>query len=830
MDPGHDERGGAPPAGFHVEFSDGSHLVARVWLSVGSHPTTDQDMPDKELQKISGIGSATARRLSRHGIASLVDLAAAPLEQIMSATGMPRSRAKVLQTLANRSLGKPPAPADPAPRSTPVVLSGNGTKSDNAARFFDRELSWLAFARRVLEQVRREDLPLLERVKFAGIMGMLHDEFTMKRVSGLKRLMAKGKDRPLMAGLTVSEILERCRTELLLQSELLHEVILQQLMPALAHAGIAIHTYDELPAKQKKKLRRFFRDTIMPVLTPLAVDAEHPFPFISNLGLNLGVLVPQRDGGKHFVRIKVPGNRTRWVPVDDGGFVPLEQVIAANLDLLFPSAPSKVQQFRVTRAADGDPVNSELTVEEALREPGSIVRQVSGELKARRFAGVVRLEVDDSMPAKRVKWLGKQLGIEASDIYPTPGLLGLNDLMSFDVEGHDVLRLPKHRPVVNPRLRDLDRRDPGAIFDAIRSGDILVHHPYHSFDSSVLRFLESAAEDPHVLAIKLTIYRTSQDSPIIQALAEAARRGKQVAVLVEITARFDEAPNIAWGQYLEREGAHVAYGVESLKTHVKLALVVREEKHGLQQYLHVGTGNYHSGTARIYEDIGLFTCDPDLTTDAGIVFNALTGSMPLDECEHILVAPSTMRKRFVELIRREAKHARAGRTSGIRAKMNQLQDPELIEELYEASQAGVPISLNIRGVCILRPGVPGLSDNIKVFSVVGRFLEHSRLYRFENDGDARYFLGSADWMKRNLDRRIETIAPVRAESTRAAIDLIFETYDRDNTSAWDCQADGSYVRRQPTGDEVRAAQDVFRRAALLDGTPSLNLTPDGDGG
>jgi len=412
--------------------------------------------------------------------------------------------------------------------------------------------------------------------------------------------------------------------------------------------------------------------------------------------------------------------------------------------------------------------------------------------------------------AVHVHQLATQLGVTDGDIYVTKSILGAHDLMRLEAPGRPDLSFPRHEPVTHPRLRHVDDRDPAAIFEEIARGDILLHHPYVSFDSSVLRMIEAAAEDPDVLAIKLTIYRTSSNSPIPRALAEAARRGKQAAVLVEITARFDEAPNIAWGQYLEKEGVHVSYGVERLKTHVKLALVVREEEGEIRRYAHVGTGNYHSGTTRVYEDLGVLTADPEICDDVAAVFNSLTGSLPFGELRRFLVAPATMRKRFTELIRRESEHAAAGRPCGIRAKMNQLQDFEIIDELYGASQAGVPIELNVRGLCCLRPGVPGLSENIRVFGVVGRFLEHSRVFRFENGGEPEHFLGSADWMKRNLDRRVETILSVTDEQIQQQIDEILGVYARDNTSAWDCDADGVYRQRTPAeGEERRAAQEAF---------------------
>ncbi len=679
--------------------------------------------------------------------------------------------------------------------------------------FFDRELSWLVFARRVLAQVEDSSLPLFERIKFAGIMGMLHDEFFMKRMSGIKRRIRKKSIKLSLDGRTAAQQFEACRSELVQQDEILSDVIAGEILPALAAEGIPIVDYATVEESEQQMLRAYFEESVMPILTPLAVDAEHPFPFISNDALNLAVTLPT-DGEKQetFVRIKVPANRPRWVPLSTvPGFVPLEQVIAANLDLLFPARPpSRVHVFRVSRGAEGDvDPNADLS-EDELHEPGSIVRQVSAELKARRFAGVVRLQVETNMPDEIVAWIGKRLGVTADDVYPTSIFLGIDDLLSLDTEGRDDLQLPRHRPVTHDRLKQLPRLEYEAIFDRIQRGDILLHHPYDSFDTSVLRFIESAAVDPAVLAIKLTVYRTSKDSPIIQALAEAARRGKQVAVLVEITARFDEAPNIAWGRYLEREGVHVAYGVEKLKTHVKLALVVREERGQIRRYAHVGTGNYHTGTARIYEDLGVLTCHPEICDDVAKVFNQLTGALTAPEYRHLLVAPATMRDRFIELIRREAEHARAGRPAGIRAKINQLQDPPVIHELYLASQAGVPIELNVRGLCCLRPGTPGVSETIRVFGIIGRFLEHSRIYRFENGGDPEFFIGSADWMHRNLTNRVETITPVLDDEVKERLERILNVYSEDNCSAWDCQPDGTYVRRTPDGaQEHRAAQDVF---------------------
>ncbi len=694
---------------------------------------------------------------------------------------------------------------------------------DSPEAYFNRDLSWLAFAQRVLAQVEDPAVPLLERLRFAGIMGVLHDEFFQKRATLIRRGWPAAIADGGYQGWTPARLKAACREVIDEQSARLGEVFQTQIRPALREAGIAILDYSELSPQQKQDLAHYFQTQVQPILTPLAVDAEHPFPFISNLGLNLGIEVLER--GKRvprFVRIKVPGNRPRWVPLPDGaGFVPLEQVISAHLQDFFPDVQSlAVYTFRVTRGeasersadAEGhDPELEHLT-------PGLIVSQVERRLMARRFAKATRLQVSHRMPEALRLWLAEQLELSADDIYLNDNVMGKSDLTQFRPEGHPELRFPPHEPQTHPRLRRLLPGDHGAIFEEIQRGDILVHHPYQSFDSSVLRFLESAARDPRVLAMKLTIYRTSSDSPIIRALLEAARSGKQVAVLVEITARFDEAPNIAWGQRLESAGAHVTYGIENLKTHLKLALVVREEEDGIRRYVHCGTGNYHSGTARAYVDLGLLSCDPQLCADVADVFNELTSATDYPDYRRLVVAPDHLRQRFTEMIQREAEHARAGRPSGIRAKMNQLSDVQMIRELYLASQAGVQITLDVRGLCCLRPGVAGLSESIRVFSVVGRFLEHSRIYRFENGGDPEYFIGSADWMQRNLDRRIESVTPVTDPQLRRELDAILQSYDADNCSAWDLQSDGRYVRRGPDrgdGNGVPPAEPVCVQDRLI---------------
>ena len=681
--------------------------------------------------------------------------------------------------------------------------------------YINRELSWLSFALRVLALAEDPDTPLLERIKFAGIMGMLYDEFAMKRIGGLRRRIEKKNNRISPDGYTPAEELELCRKELHRQSVRFCRLVEDGLRPALARAGIPILNYDQLNDIGRSRMRQYFRDSVEPILTPLAVDAGHPFPFISNLGINLAISMKDSGHKKpRFVRMKIPPNRPRWVEVPGGGYIPLEQVIAANLNLLFPTATNiECYEFRLTRGAKDDPWDRiPLTEEEPDLLPGSIIGMVTKELSARKFAGVVRLQVDKRMPVEMQQWLAGQLKADPADIEIWYSLMGLNDLVKFQPAGYPELRDAPHKPVTHPRLKKMDAHDAGAIFAEIRRGNILLHHPYHNFDTSVLRFLQSAARDPKVLAIKLTIYRTSSQSPIIQALTEAARRGKQVAVLVEITARFDEEPNIAWGETLEKTGAHVIYGMERLKTHVKLGMVVREEKDGIRRYVHVATGNYHTGTARLYEDLGILSCDPGLSEDVAAVFNELTGSITVPDYGYLMVAPHNLRERFTELIRREAEHARAGRPCGIRAKMNQLQDPLIIQELYTAGQAGVPITLNVRGLCCLRAGVPGLSDSIEVFSVLGRFLEHSRIYRFENGGKPEYFIGSADLMRRNLDSRMETVMSVLDPVIKDELENILSVYENDNITAWYMQADGSYVRKMPAeNEEPRPSQEIFIR-------------------
>lgn len=684
--------------------------------------------------------------------------------------------------------------------------------------YLNRELAWLTFARRVLALAEDASSPLMERVKFAGIMGMLYDEFAMKRLGGMyKRIEEHKTDAQGPDGLDTADVLRQSREELSAQHKRLSDLIQNDLRPNLARAGFALRNYGELNAAAQKECDQYFQKMIQSILTPLAVDLSHPFPFVSNLALNIAVLIKDTpDCPERFVRIKVPGNRSRWVPLSDGGWVPLEDVIASNIKRMFPMAAEiHCYHFRIIRGAKDSPWDRPEAHElHTYDTPGRLMDIVADELEDRRFAGVTRLEVSADMPKFWSEWMARCLNASTDVIGYVGGLMAPCDLSDLKITDRPELYDPPFTPVTPPRLRALSPKDPEGFFAEIRRGDLFLHFPYQSFDDSILKMLELAAEDPKVLAIKLTIYRTARDSPVVKALAKAAQRGKQVAVLVELTARFDESPNIAWARYLEKMGAHVAYGVEKLKTHAKLALIIREEEGVLRPYVHFGTGNYHSGTARLYEDLGVLSCDEQLGEEIEHLFNVLTSGTPRNDYSRILVAPQTLRPRFMELIARETEHARAGRACGIRAKFNQLQDPQIIEALCTASQAGVPVSLYVRGFCSLRPGVPGISETIRVCSVLGRFLEHSRIYRFENDGAPEHFIGSADWMTRNLDKRVEAVTQVRNADICTGLDFILDAYDRDNASAWDMNADGTYVLRRPLkgAPVIKVQEELMRRA------------------
>src|SRR5215204_3035533 len=627
--------------------------------------------------------------------------------------------------------------------------------------FFNRELSWLEFNSRVLHEAFDERNRLLERLKFLSIFSTNLDEFFMVRVAGLRRQVAAGVIASAADGLSpqaqLDAIERRVRELTLRERECLHE----DLLPALADRGIRLVRMSELTQDEWNTVDGFFEAEVFPVLTPLAVDPGHPFPYVSNLSLSLAVEIRDPDRGiDHFARVKVPRSLPRWVPFGRGNhFVPLEEVIGANLGSLFPGMQVLGWwAFKVTRYSD-------LEIDKMVDEPEDLLAMIEEQVFQRRFGEVVRLEVQDGMPPHILGLILEELReseelpgllLSEGDMYDRGTLLELGDLMSIATLDVPELRDPMLVPTVPLAVRDTTR----SIFDVIREHDLLVHHPFESFAATVEQFLEAAARDDHVLAIKLTLYRTSGDTAIVRALTEAAQRGKQVAVLVELQARFDEANNITWARTLESFGVHVAYGLPGLKTHTKTALVVRREPDGIRRYVHIGTGNYNTKTARTYTDLGLFTASPSIGADLSDLFNSLTGFSRQRMYRKLLVAPGNMRDRFLELIANETAAAREGRPARIIAKMNALVDAGIIEALYQASQAGVEIDLIVRGICCLRPGVPGWSETIRVRSVVGRFLEHSRIYYFGNDGNDEVYLSSADLMERNLDSRIEVAFPI----------------------------------------------------------------------
>ena len=669
--------------------------------------------------------------------------------------------------------------------------------------YLNRELSELAFHQRVLHEALDDRNPLLERVKFLAILTNNLDEFIMKRIGGLKQQMEAGVSELSPDGRTPREqwaaALETCREMFETQSACYHDTV----HGLLAEAGIDVLEHGDLTATERESLRSYFETDVLPTLTPLTFDPAHPFPFISNLSLSLAVRTRREGEDAKFSRVKIPENRPRLVRIrgewtdredDRERFVPLERVVAANLDLLFPNVEILDHAtFRVTR-------NAEVRRNEDVAE--GLIEMIEGVLRDRRFATVVRLEVEAGTPEPVQELLRDQLGVSEEELFVRPAPLDFRDLTRLADLDRPELKPPEWSPRHHPRLAPADDdEDERSLFAEIRRDDVLVHHPYHSFEGTVQRFFEAAAHDDDVLAIKATIYRTARDSRIIESLIEAAREGKQVAVMVELKARFDEENNLRWVRRLEEEGIHVAYGTIGLKTHTKCALVVRDEPDGVQLYSHVGTGNYHSQTAKTYTDLGLLTADADVGQDLTRLFNFFTGHSMHEEYRELLVAPGNMRERFTDLVRREADHAEAGREARIVAKMNALEDPEMVAELYRASMAGVDVDLMVRGICRLRPGLEGVSENVTVRSVVGRFLEHSRVFRFHNDGDTEYYIGSADWMTRNLDRRVEAVTPVEDPELRAELDVILETMLADEREVWAMDADGNYEQLRPAERE-----------------------------
>jgi len=672
--------------------------------------------------------------------------------------------------------------------------------------FINRELSWLAFNHRVLEEAIDATSPLVERLKFAIIVASNLDEFFMVRVAAIKHARAEGDTTPDSAGLTPER-------QLLLISERAHEMVLRlhemltgEILPQLREHGIRIVSFDELDAPQKATLSRHFRDEVLPALTPLAIDASRPFPMLSSLSLNLALLLGPGEGEEQprLAVVQVPGRLRRLVrPLggDNNNYALLEDVIRAELPSLFPGQTIlEVAAFRISRDAEME-----------LDDEGgrAFVEQLEEELRKRRRGQVVRLEVDDRISEQLLGLLSQRVGVGPDDVYRIKGPLDVRALSALiELPTLEHLRDVPLKPL--PTLSDAELQD---IFDVLDQRDVLLHHPYESFDP-VTALVARAAEDPDTLAIKQTLYRTSGDSPVVQALARAADAGKQVTVLVELMARFDEQSNIRWARSLEESGAHVIYGIRGLKTHSKICLVVRRTRQGVRRYVHLGTGNYNEKTARVYTDFGLMTSDRDIGEDASAFFNAITGYSDPPRMKKLAMAPTGLRERFLALIERERRRAEAGQAAEIRAKLNSLVDEEIIRALYAASSAGVKIQLNVRGICCLRPGVKGSSENISVVSIVDRFLEHARIYSFRNGGDQELYLASADWMPRNLDKRIELLFPVESAECRAKLLQALDAMFQDNVKARVLQADGSYKRRRPARgeDPFRAQLELYRQA------------------
>ena len=700
------------------------------------------------------------------------------------------------------------ATADPASETAPIhgppsTVDAAPVDLRSPALYVNRELSWLEFNRRVLHEARDPRTPLLERVKFLSIFSSNLDEFFQVRVAGLRQQVAAHLSELTSDGMSPEDQLRAIPPVV---GELQREegiCLTQEVIPALAERGIELITTQRgLSPEDLAWLEQYFTTNVFPVLTPLAVDPAHPFPYISNLSLSLAVILRGDGGEERFARVKVPKILPRWISLPGTHrYVPLELVISIHLEALFPGVEILASYpFRITR-------NTDLEIDPD--EADDLLAVIQEEVRNRRFAEVVRLEVHPGMPESLRQLLlaefnddqeSEGLELVPQDVYEVEGLLDASDLMTIASLDIPELRDPSFIPAAPVRLAGGRN-----IFEVIREGDVFVHHPYESFAATVERFIQSATDDPDVLAIKMTLYRTGGDSHIARMLASAAERGKQVAVLIELQARFDEENNIRWAQRFEDVGVHVSYGVAGLKTHAKVILVVRREGDQIRRYVHIATGNYAPKTARLYTDFGLFTVDPDLGADLSDLFNVLTGFASPQGYRKLIVAPTGMRKRLVDMIRREIAHAEAGRPARIFAKMNALVDAEIIGLLYEASRAGVAVDLLVRGICCLRPGLPGVSERIRVVSIIGRFLEHSRAWYFHNAGDAEVHISSADWMPRNLDRRIEAAGPLETPSHRDAVRELLELMWRDNRQAWDLSADGTWTQRSPGEGDTELA-------------------------
>ncbi len=675
----------------------------------------------------------------------------------------------------------------PAPGPRAASRGRRRAVHDHKAPILNRELSWIEFNARVLHEARDTRNPILERVKFLAIFASNLDEFFQVRVSGLRRQDLAGSQHLSSDGLTPAKQLDAIRARVRdLVAE--HSLIFATIREELAGEGVEIVDYDDVP-EHHDTLRRRFHDEIFPVLTPLAVDPGHPFPYISTLSLSIAVgLRDPETGEKRFARVKIPPILPRLFEVERDRFVLLDQVIEANLDELFRGMEIlETHLFRVTRDAD-------IAIEED--EADDLLLAIEEEVRRRRFGEAVRLEVERSMPELTRKILINGIGLREDDSFEVAGMMDLTALWQLAELDRPDLKAPTFTPVVPQRLLPPDEDEPVDVFAQMRAGDLLLHHPYDSFTASVERFISQAADDPLVLTIKQTLYRTSGDSPIVKALIRAAEQGKQVVVLVEIKARFDEEVNIVWARKLEQAGAHVVYGLVGLKTHCKVALVVRREGNGLRRYVHIGTGNYNSRTARLYVDLGLLSCREELGADVTDLFNVLTGLSRQSVFRRLLVAPMTLRSRFLELVEREAANARAGQQARIVIKVNSLVDTQVVEALYEAARAGVEIECIIRGACCLVPGVPGASERARARSIIGEFLEHSRIWMFANGGRPEWYIGSADLMERNLDRRVEVVTPVEDHEAQVRLARIIEVMLADDRRSWQLQSDGRWVRTE----------------------------------
>lgn len=690
----------------------------------------------------------------------------------------------------------------PEPRDG-AALTKAERQSLEPGDWLNRELSWLEFNRRVLHEAMDERTPLLERVRFLSIFTSNLDEFFMKRVGGLKRQVAAGMVHRTPDGMTPAQQLAAIRQTVIPMLQQQADCDRGIIRPALAEHGVHLVKWDDLTEAEAQFAAQYFRENVFPVLTPLAVDPGHPFPFISNLSTSLGITLRQPESLEHlFARVKIPEvlpSLIRVNPADNGNgvyrFVMLQELIARNLDDLFPEMIIlNVMPFRVTRNAD---------IERDEEDVEDLLESIAQELRQRRFEKIVRIEHGPNPDPEMLDFLVAELELSRADVYEMPGELDYTDLTSIGDLPIPDLRFAPWNPVIPPAFAD----ETADMFSAIRNGNVLVHHPYESFSASVERFVAAAAMDRNVLAIKMTLYRTGDDSPFVRRLIQAAESGKQVVCLVELKARFDEERNIQWALSLEKVGVHVVYGVLGLKTHSKTVLVVRREGAGLRSYAHIGTGNYHVGTSRLYTDIGLFTCSAAITEELTDLFHFLTGRSLKRDYTKLIVAPVNMRERFVAMIDREIENHRAGKPCGIVAKMNSLEDLGICRALYRASGEGVPIDLIVRGFCCLRPGVSGLSENIRVTSIIGRFLEHARLFHFRNGSDnpaeGEFYFGSADWMYRNLSNRVEAIVPVEEPAHREKCWEILRIQLSDQRQAWDMQSDGSYVQRMPTDPAVQ---------------------------